>query len=130
MVDERLAAPFTADANDFIYAWESSASFDPTPGLPKITAPLLAINADDDERNPPITGLSEQAMATIKGARLLLIPASPESRGGGSGGAGEALHEGGGAWVASGAMVPSSTSRHRRPGVAWPSADERSHCSC
>ena len=25
LVDERLAAPFNADANDFIYAWESSA---------------------------------------------------------------------------------------------------------
>jgi homoserine O-acetyltransferase len=54
--------------------------------LAKITAPLLAINAADDERNPPITGLTEQAIAKIKGARLLLIPASPESRGHGSGG--------------------------------------------
>ena len=33
MVDERLKAPFSADANDYIYAWESSAAFDPTAGL-------------------------------------------------------------------------------------------------
>ena len=32
MVDERLKAPFSADANDYIYAWESSAAFDPTAG--------------------------------------------------------------------------------------------------
>ncbi len=100
LVDERLAAPFTADANDFIYAWESSASYNPTPGLPKITAPLLAINAADDERNPPITGLTEQAIAKIKGARLLLIPAGPESRGHGSGGLAKLYARELGAWLA------------------------------
>ncbi len=83
--DPRLAAPFRADANDFISAWESSAAYNPTLGLAKITAPLLAINADDDERNPPITGLTEQAIGRIKGARLLLIPAGPDSSGHGSG---------------------------------------------
>ena len=86
LVDDRLAAPFTADANDVVYAWESSGAYDPTPGLPRITAPLLAINAADDERNPPITGLTEQAVARIPGARLLLLPANAESRGHGSGG--------------------------------------------
>lgn len=100
LVDERLAAPFTADANDFIYAWESSGSYNPTPGLAKITAPLLAINAADDERNPPITGLTEQAIGRIKGARLLLIPAGPESRGHGSGGLAKLYAEELGAWLA------------------------------
>ena len=100
LVDERLAAPFTADANDFIYAWQSSGAFNPTPGLPKITAPLLAINAADDERNPPITGLTEQAIGKIKGARLLLIPASPESRGHGSGGLAKLYAKELGAWLA------------------------------
>ncbi len=84
LVDERLAAPFTADANDFIYAWESSGSYNPTPGLPKITAPLLAINAADDERNPPETGITEEAMKRVKNGRLLLIPASTETRGHGT----------------------------------------------
>ena len=32
LVDERLAAPFNADANDFIYAWESSRDYNPSPG--------------------------------------------------------------------------------------------------
>ncbi len=84
LVDERLAAPFNADANDFIYAWESSAAYDPTPGLDKITAPLLLINAADDERNPPETGITEAAMKRVKNGRLLLIPASEETRGHGT----------------------------------------------
>jgi homoserine O-acetyltransferase len=81
LVDERLKAPFTADANDYIYAWESSAAYDPTAGLAKTTAALLAINAADDERNPPETGLTEAAMRKVKNGRLFLIPASEETRG-------------------------------------------------
>jgi len=84
MVDERLKAPFSADANDYIYAWESSAAFDPTAGLEKITAALLAVNAADDERNPPETGITDAAMKKVRGGRLLLIPASEETRGHGT----------------------------------------------
>jgi homoserine O-acetyltransferase len=81
MVDERLAAPFPADANDYVYAWESSGGYNPTPLLERITAPLLLINAADDERNPPETGVTEAAMKRIKNGRLLLIPASEDTRG-------------------------------------------------
>jgi homoserine O-acetyltransferase/O-succinyltransferase len=81
LVDTRLAAPFPADANDYIYQWESSRDYNPAPGLEKIAAPLLAINAADDERNPPETGLMEQAMKRVKNGKLLLIPASEQSRG-------------------------------------------------
>jgi homoserine O-acetyltransferase len=84
LVDERLAAPFAADANDWIWAWESSAAYDPTPGLDKIAAPLLAINAADDERNPPATGVTEAALKRVRNGRLLLIPASEETRGHGT----------------------------------------------
>jgi homoserine O-acetyltransferase len=84
MVDERLAAAFNSDANDFLYAWESSRDYDPSPGLERIAAPLLAINAADDERNPPETGLMESALKRVKNGRLLLLPASEESRGHGT----------------------------------------------
>ena len=84
LVEERLKAPFTADANDYIYAWESSAAYDPTPGLDKITAHVLAINAADDERNPPITGITEAALKRVKNGRLFLIPATEETRGHGT----------------------------------------------
>jgi homoserine O-acetyltransferase len=84
LVDERLAAPFTADANDFIYQWGSSGDYDPSANLERIEAALLAINSADDERNPPETGITERAMQRVKNGRLYLIPASPETRGHGT----------------------------------------------
>jgi len=83
-VDGRLAAPAPKDANDFLWQWQSSADFDAAPGLEKITASLLAINAADDERNPPETGIEEQAMKHVKNGHLYLIPASTETRGHGT----------------------------------------------
>jgi homoserine O-acetyltransferase len=84
VVDDRLAAPFRADANDFIYAWESSRDYNPSLQLERITAALLAINAADDERNPPESGLMENAIKRVKNGRLHLIPASDETRGHGT----------------------------------------------
>jgi homoserine O-acetyltransferase len=84
LVDDRLAAPFRADANDFIYAWESSRDYNPSAGLERIVAALLVINAADDERNPPETGLMENAIKRVKNGRLHLIPASDETRGHGT----------------------------------------------
>ncbi len=81
MVDERLAAPVTADANDFIYQWEASHDYNPSAGLEKIDATVLAINAADDERNPPETGVMLAALKRIKHGSLYLIPASSETRG-------------------------------------------------
>ncbi|WP_252720286.1 hypothetical protein, partial [Acinetobacter baumannii] len=62
LLDERLAAPVTADANDFLYQWEASRDYDPSPGLDRIKAQLLAINSADDERNPPETGIMEREL--------------------------------------------------------------------
>jgi homoserine O-acetyltransferase/O-succinyltransferase len=81
MVDEQLALPVTADANDFIYQWEASHDYDPSADMEKIEATLLAINAADDERNPPETGITEAAIKRIKSGRLYLIPASTATRG-------------------------------------------------
>jgi homoserine O-acetyltransferase len=84
LLDQRLAAPSTADANDTLYQWESSGDYDASPGLGRITAALLAINAADDERNPPETGLMEAALKQVRNGRLYLIPASEETRGHGT----------------------------------------------
>jgi homoserine O-acetyltransferase/O-succinyltransferase len=81
MVDERLAAPITADANDFIYQWEASHDYNPSERLEAIEATVLAINAADDERNPPETGVTAAAVKRVKHGRLYLIPASSETRG-------------------------------------------------
>jgi len=53
-IESRLAA---TDANDMLYAFDASREYDPSPGLEKITAPVLAINSADDEVNPPELGL-------------------------------------------------------------------------
>jgi homoserine O-acetyltransferase/O-succinyltransferase len=81
MVDDRLATAVTADANDFVYQWGSSHDFNPSAGLEKIEATLLLINAADDERNPPETGVTDAAMKRISNGKLYLIPASTETRG-------------------------------------------------
>ena len=80
MVDERLATAVTADANDFVYQWGSSHDFNPSAGLEKIEATLLLINAADDERNPPETGVTDAAMKRIKNGKLHLIPADRDAR--------------------------------------------------
>lgn len=83
-LDQRLANVTKADANDVLYQWDSSRDYDPSPGLERIQAPVLAINAADDERNPPETGITERALKRIKDARLYLIPASAQTRGHGT----------------------------------------------
>ncbi|NCF06805.1 alpha/beta fold hydrolase [Kosakonia sp. MH5] len=84
LVDERLAAPVTADANDFIYIWGSSANYNALPALNRITAPMLIINSADDERNPVETGILSGELHKIKQAELFLIPASVETSGHGT----------------------------------------------
>ena len=84
LVHQRLAAPFKADANDFVYQWESSYDYDPSPNLERITATVVAINAADDERNPPELGILDREMRRVKNGRIFLIPASPETGGHGT----------------------------------------------
>ena len=84
LAEQALNAPAPADANDFLYQWDSSRDYNASPGLPKITAALLAINAADDERNPPETGLMERELKRVKNGRLYLIPASEDTRGHGT----------------------------------------------
>ncbi len=84
LLDARLAAPFRADANDFLYQWEASRDYNPAPQLERIKAALLAINSADDERNPPELGIMERELARVPGARLYLIPAGDETRGHGT----------------------------------------------
>jgi homoserine O-acetyltransferase len=84
LLDDRLAAPFTADANDYLYQWESSRDYNPAAGLERVTAALLAINSADDERNPPETGIMERELKRVKNGRLYLIPGSDQTRGHGT----------------------------------------------
>jgi homoserine O-acetyltransferase/O-succinyltransferase len=73
-----------ADANDMLYAYESSRNYDPSPGLERIKAPLVAINSADDEVNPPELGLLEREIRRVPRGRYILIPTSPETHGHGT----------------------------------------------
>ena len=84
IVEARLAGTSNADANDVIYQWDASRDYDPSPGLEKIKAPLLAITSADDERNPPETGIMARQIARLKNAHAYLIPASADTRGHGT----------------------------------------------
>jgi homoserine O-acetyltransferase len=81
LLDQRLAAPFPADANDVLYQWDSSRDYNPSPALDRIQAAVLAVNSADDERNPPETGIMERELKRIRTAQLFLIPASESTRG-------------------------------------------------
>ena len=84
LLDSRLKAPFPADANDVLYQWDSSRDYNPSPGLERIRAKLLAINSADDERNPPEIGVLDREIQRVKGGRVLLIPASEKTLGHGT----------------------------------------------
>jgi homoserine O-acetyltransferase len=81
LVDQRLAEKFTADANDYIYAYDAARDYDPSPGLETIKARVLAINAADDERNPVELGVVAREIKRVKNGTYYQIPASPETSG-------------------------------------------------
>lgn len=54
------------------------------PGLDRIEARVLAINAADDERNPPELGVLDRKIRRVKNGRVLLIPASEQTTGHGT----------------------------------------------
>ena len=80
-VDARMAA---TDANDMLYQFDASRDYDPSEGLDRITAPVLAINSADDVINPPELGLMERLIARVPHGRYALIPTSELTRGHGT----------------------------------------------
>jgi len=84
LLDQRLNAAFTGDANDHLYQWDSSRDYNPSAGLERIRAVVLAINSADDERNPPETGVLDREIKRVKNGRVFLIPASEQTAGHGT----------------------------------------------
>ena len=84
LLDQRLSARFTADANDLLYQWDSSRDYNPSAGLERIEATLLAINAADDERNPLELGILDREIKRVKNGRVLVIPAGETTTGHGT----------------------------------------------
>ena len=80
-LDARMA---TTDANDFLYQFDASRDYDPSPNLSRITAPALFINSADDQVNPPELGMAERYAATMPRTKFILLPITPETRGHGT----------------------------------------------
>jgi homoserine O-acetyltransferase len=74
----------TADANDILYAVESSRDYDPGPGLDKIRVPLVAVNFADDLINPPELGVLEREIKHVKRGKAVVMPQSDKTRGHGT----------------------------------------------
>jgi homoserine O-acetyltransferase/O-succinyltransferase len=72
------------DANDVLYAFESSKDYDPWPRLEKITAPLLAINSADDLINPPDIQVLQRGIEKVKNGKAVVLPETPATRGHGT----------------------------------------------
>jgi homoserine O-acetyltransferase len=72
------------DANDLLYAVESSSDYDPGPDLERIRAPLVAVNSADDLINPPELGILEREIRRVKNGRALVLPISAETIGHGT----------------------------------------------
>ena len=85
VLDEYVARTIKAmDANDVLYAIESSADYNPGPGLERIRAPLVAINFEDDLINPPELGILEREIRRVARGKAVLIQRSDRTRGHGT----------------------------------------------
>jgi homoserine O-acetyltransferase len=63
-----------------LYAIESSADYDPGPGLERIKPPLVAINFGDDLINPPELGIVEREIGRVKRGKAVLVPRGERTR--------------------------------------------------
>jgi homoserine O-acetyltransferase len=69
------------DANDALYQWDSSRSYDPSSRLEAIKARVLAVNSEDDAINPPESGIVEREMRRVPHGRYVLLKASDLTHG-------------------------------------------------
>lgn len=91
-VDGLIEKANAKDANDTMYQWDASRDFDPSADLEKITAPVLAINSADDERNPTELGILDAALGRMANASAYIVPESPKTTGHGTTGGQAALY--------------------------------------
>ena len=73
-----------SDANDVLYAFDSSRDYDPGPKLEQITAPLLAVNSADDLINPPELGILEREIKRVPRGSAIVVPLSDQTAGHGT----------------------------------------------
>jgi homoserine O-acetyltransferase len=74
----------TTDANDLLYAVDSSRNYDPSPKLDQIAAPVMYINSADDFINPPELAIAEEQIKKVRKGIFVLLPITDETRGHGT----------------------------------------------
>ena len=72
------------DANDMIYQFDSSRTYNPWPKLEAITVPLTWVNSADDFINPRNLDVPQKALKRMEAAKFRLIPESSETHGHGT----------------------------------------------
>jgi len=72
------------DANDVLYAVDSSRNYDPSPNLEKIKVPVMFVNSADDFINPPELGIAEREITKVKRGKFVLLPISEKTHGHGT----------------------------------------------
>ncbi|HEY1801009.1 MAG TPA: alpha/beta fold hydrolase [Terriglobales bacterium] len=72
------------DANDFLYAVNSSRNYDPSAKLDTIKASVMFINSADDFINPPELGIPQREIKKVKNGKFILLPASEQTHGHGT----------------------------------------------
>jgi homoserine O-acetyltransferase len=74
----------STDANDFLYAFDASRNYDPSPNLEKIRVPVMAVNSADDFINPPELGIMEAQIKRVSKGKYVLLPITDQTRGHGT----------------------------------------------
>ncbi|KAM0206808.1 hypothetical protein ACHAPA_005492 [Fusarium lateritium] len=72
------------DANDQLFAWNASQTYNPKAGLKKIKVPLTAVNTADDWMNPAELGFLQDGVdndMTPGYGRAVVLPASKDTTG-------------------------------------------------
>jgi homoserine O-acetyltransferase len=80
-LDQHLAA---TDANDFLYAFNSSRNYDPSAKLETIQVPVMAVNSADDFVNPPELNIMPGMIKRVPKGKFVLLPVTEQTRGHGT----------------------------------------------
>ncbi|HVI10141.1 MAG TPA: alpha/beta fold hydrolase [Candidatus Binatia bacterium] len=72
------------DANDTLYAFNASRTYNPQPKLAEITAKVMLVNSADDVINPPELGIAEREIKKVKNGKFVLLPITDQTRGHGT----------------------------------------------
>jgi homoserine O-acetyltransferase/O-succinyltransferase len=80
-IDTAVDQARTQDANDALYALESSADYDPVASLHTVRAKVFALNFSDDEFNPIALRTLDTLIPKVAGARFTIQPGDETSFG-------------------------------------------------